>query len=61
MFGVTDMQALYMEGEFSPHEHRLGPLPPGRYTVSAVIDGVHVEKKVRLKGEAEKRLAIRAR
>lgn len=61
MFGMNDLQALYMEGQFSPHEHRLGPLPPGLYTVSAVIDGDHVEKNVRLKGEAEKRLAMRAR
>jgi protocatechuate 3,4-dioxygenase beta subunit len=61
MFGMADLQALYMDGQFSPTEHRLGPLAPGRYTVSAVINGQVVTKKVRLKGEAQERLALRAR
>lgn len=61
MFGMTDLQALYMEGEYSPHERRLGPLPPGRYTVSAVLGGREVSRKVRLHGQPEKRVVLRAR
>lgn len=59
--GMSDLQALYMDGQFSPNEHRLGPLAPGRYEVTAVISGKVVSKKVRLRGEAEKRLGLRAR
>jgi hypothetical protein len=60
MTGMSDLPALYMEGRFSPHEHRLGSLPPTRFTVVAVIDGKRVTKKVRLHGEAQKRTALRA-
>lgn len=59
--GMSDLQALYMEGQFSPNEHRLGPLPPGKYTVTAVIDGIVVDKLARLRGEAQKKVTLRAR
>ena len=59
MFGMDDLQALYMDGEFSPTERRIGPLPPGRYRVIAVIDGDRVERSVRVNGEATRRVALR--
>lgn len=59
MVGMADLQALYIEGEFSPAEHRLGPLPPGKYIVRAHADGLSAEKSVRLRGDDEKRLTVR--
>ena len=61
MFGMPDFQALYLEGAFSPTEHRLGPLPPGKYKVHAESGGVSASKSVRLRGEAEKMVTVRLR
>ncbi|MFT7678263.1 MAG: hypothetical protein ACI8QC_002249, partial [Planctomycetota bacterium] len=61
LVGMADLQALYMDGAFSMSEHRLGPLPPGKYRVRAEADGVVAEKPVRLRGGEEKRLTLRLR
>ncbi|MEM7518217.1 MAG: carboxypeptidase-like regulatory domain-containing protein, partial [Planctomycetota bacterium] len=61
MFGIEDLQLLYGEGGFSPTEHRLGPLPPGKYKVIARgEDGKKATKPVRIKaGESERRVTLR--
>ncbi len=61
MVGVQDLQVLYLEGAFSPHEHRVGPLPPGRYRVSGSVGGKTATKTVRLRGEPEKKVTLRMR
>ena len=61
MLSMSDIQVLYMEGAFSPTEHRLGPLPPGKYEVTATANGKTATKNVRLKGEPEKRIIVRIR
>lgn len=59
MFGMQDLQALYMEGAFSASEHRLGPLPEGRYRVTATNASGSESKLVRLRGEASKQVTLR--
>ena len=61
LFGMQDMQALLMEGAFSPTQMRLGPLPPGKYRVTATVDGRSMAKPVRLRGEPAKSLTLRVR
>ena len=61
MFGMADFQALYMEGEFNTTEYRLGPLPSGTYKVHASHAGQSESKRVRLRGDPEKRISIRIR
>ncbi len=59
MFGMDDLQSLYMEGGFSPTEHRLGPLPAGRYRVEAEnAEGKSTSKPVTLSG-GERKLTLR--
>ena len=51
-----------MGGGFSSKEQRVGPLPPGTYTVTAVLDdGRTAKKKVDLDGQEERSLKLRAR
>lgn len=54
MLGMEDLQALYLEGAYSRTEHRLGPVPPGRYTVSATGEGFSGERRLTLRGEPER-------
>ncbi|HPF14449.1 MAG TPA: carboxypeptidase-like regulatory domain-containing protein, partial [Planctomycetota bacterium] len=61
LFGMQDMQRLYSKDPYEESERLLGPLPPGPYRIQAVIQGESVEKSVRLRGEASKRLTLRAR
>jgi hypothetical protein len=61
MFSMEDLQNLYMKGGFSPTEHRIGPLPPGRYRVEATTeDGLADTKPVTLRaGDGERKLKLR--
>ena len=61
LLGMADIQYLYGSGGFSPTEHRLGPLPPGRYVVHAEAEGRRASKPVVLRGEAERKLIVRLR
>ncbi|MDF1836817.1 MAG: carboxypeptidase regulatory-like domain-containing protein [Planctomycetota bacterium] len=61
MFGAADMALLYSKEPFLESERRIGPLPPGRYRIIAIIDGKTVEKSMRLRGQETKRLTLRAR
>jgi hypothetical protein len=58
LFGYQDLQYLYIEGGFSPTEHRFGPLPPGRYTVHGTAGEYSAKKPVTLKG-GERRVVMR--
>lgn len=59
MFGMQDLQKLYLEGGFSPSEHRLGPLPPGKYRVIAEGEGIRANKPVTIRGGGERKLTVR--
>jgi len=60
MFSMQDLETLYMNGAFSPTEHRLGPLAPGRYEITArAADGRSATKRVLLGGAPEKRVTLR--
>ena len=49
-----------MQGGFSSTEQRVGPLPPGRYTVTAIADdGRRSKRPVNLSGQPERRLKVR--
>jgi protocatechuate 3,4-dioxygenase beta subunit len=57
MVALSDIMAALGKG-FTSEEHRVGPLPPGRYRVSAELsDGRSV--KVTLTGKAERKLNLR--
>lgn len=58
-FGMDDLQVLYMEGAFSPTEHRLGPLPPGKYRIEARSETGSKSKPVTLRGEPERKITLR--
>ena len=61
LLGLSDIQQLYSEGEFTSTEHRIGPVPPGKYRVRAWTDeGKTAKKNVLVRtGEKEKRFTLR--
>ncbi|MFT5152353.1 MAG: hypothetical protein ACI841_002351, partial [Planctomycetota bacterium] len=61
MFSMADLQHIYMDGTFSPTEHRLGPLAPGKYRVEAwTSDGKRAAKSVTVRaGAVERKLTLR--
>ena len=59
MFGMDDLQMLYLDKGFSPNEHRIGPLPPGKYRVYAEAEGLEAAKPVTLRGGEERKLTVR--
>jgi len=59
MFGLQDLQKLYLEGGFSRTEHRLGPLAPGKYRIYAESNGLRTSKPVTIRGGDERKLTLR--
>jgi protocatechuate 3,4-dioxygenase beta subunit len=60
--GMLSMASLTerMGAGFTSGEQRVGPLPPGKYTVTATsADGRSASKPVTLKGQAERRVNLR--
>jgi len=61
MIGLADLAATFGEA-FDGKKQRIGPLPPGTYTVTAVsADGHESSRPVTLDGQAERRLRLRIR
>jgi len=59
MVALTELMAVFGAG-FSSKEHRVGPLPPGRYRVTAVLaDGRKLKKPVTLTGRPERKMTLR--
>jgi hypothetical protein len=60
VMSLTDVMEAMQKGSFSSREQRVGPLPPGKYRVSAsTSSGASVNKPVTLTGQAERRLNLR--
>ena len=60
MFSLADVMKMFNENGFSTTEHRVGPVPQGKYTVKAVgPDGKTATKQVNLSGQPERKLTIR--
>ena len=61
MLSLSEIMEAFGTG-FSSKEQRIGPLPPGKYTVTAVLDdGRRAKKTVKLSGKAERVVKLRAR
>ncbi|MSR61217.1 MAG: hypothetical protein EXS08_02050 [Planctomycetes bacterium] len=61
LLGMSEMAASFSEG-FSSSTERVGPLPPGTYTVTATTDdGKKSTKPVTLDGQPERKLKIHLR
>jgi hypothetical protein len=59
MLALTELMAVFGDG-FSSKEHRVGPLPPGRYRVTAELgDGRKLKKPVTLTGRPERKMKLR--
>lgn len=62
MLGMSDLNALYSNAGLSPNEHRVGPIPPGRYLVEARSGKLSARKSVTIRGhEGERKLTLRLR
>jgi len=60
MIALSDLMKMFGENGFSTTEHRIGPLPQGKYTVRAAgPDGRIVSKPVSLTGQSERKLTLR--
>ena len=59
LFSVNEFQSVFTEG-FSSRERRVGPLPPGRYTlIATALDGKQARKSVTLEaGQEERRVEL---
>jgi hypothetical protein len=61
MLTVEEVMQQFGKG-FSSTEQRVGPLPPGRYRVTARLDdGRTADRAVTLSGQTERRLTLRVR
>jgi protocatechuate 3,4-dioxygenase beta subunit len=61
MRSMTEMLAL-LALDPDERKHRLGPLPPGKYAVTAVTDdGREASRPVTLNGQAERKVKLRVR
>jgi hypothetical protein len=59
MRSMEEIMEQFGQG-FSSKEHRVGPVPPGRYTVVVTAeDGRQGKKPLSLSGQAERKLKIR--
>jgi uncharacterized GH25 family protein len=60
MMSLEEIMAAFSQGRFSTKEQRVGPLPPGKYLVTATTkDGKTVNKPVTLSGQPERKLTLK--
>jgi hypothetical protein len=59
-FGMNDLTKMLSE-DFSTTTRDVGPLPPGKYKVIAVMGELSVTKPVSLKGQAVRKLKVRVK
>jgi hypothetical protein len=60
MMSLEEIMGAFSQGRFSTKEQRVGPLPAGKYRVTASTkDGKSVNKPVTLSGQAERRLSLK--
>jgi len=62
LFSLHDFQALFTEG-FSSKERRVGPVPPGKYTlIATTMDGKDAKKSIDIEpGQKERSVKLRLR
>lgn len=61
LYSLTEIMSQFGRG-FSAKEQRVGPLPPGRYRVTATLDdGRETHKNLTLSGRDERKLKLRFR
>ena len=61
MLGFTEMMTSFGETGFDVARRRIGPLPPGTYTVTATCAAGKASKPVTLDGQPERKLKLRVR
>jgi len=59
MYSMGDLMRLLTQGGFDAKQQRVGPLPPGKYKVTAIApDGSKTTKPVTLSGQAERKVKL---
>ncbi|HTF88522.1 MAG TPA: carboxypeptidase-like regulatory domain-containing protein, partial [Planctomycetota bacterium] len=60
MVSLSDLMKIMSEGGFDTKHQRIGPLPPGKYTIDAsTSEGAKTTKSVNLIGQSEKRITLK--
>ena len=62
LYSIEDLQSFFSEG-FSSRERRVGPVPPGKYTlIATTLDGKEAKKSVTAKaGQSLRKIRLRLR
>lgn len=59
-WSMADLMSLFQGGAFSSKEQRVGPVPPGRYTIHAETSaGLSATKRVTVSDQAERKVNLR--
>lgn len=59
-WSMADLMALFQGGSFSSKEQRVGPVPPGRYTIHAeTSQGLSATRRVTVSDQAERKVNLR--
>jgi protocatechuate 3,4-dioxygenase beta subunit len=60
LWSLNDLMSALSGGSFSSDEQRVGPLPPGKYTIEAIADdGRDAQKTITLSGQDERPMRLR--
>ncbi|HVS20010.1 MAG TPA: carboxypeptidase-like regulatory domain-containing protein, partial [Planctomycetota bacterium] len=59
-WSMADLMSMFQSGAFSSKEQRVGPVPPGRYTIHAEnVDGLSATKRVTVRDQDERKVNLR--
>jgi hypothetical protein len=59
-WSMADLMALFQGGAFSSKEQRVGPVPPGRYTIHAeTAQGLSATRRVTVDDQAERKVNLK--